>query len=289
MGRFDPTEQIGVNAVQQIVLNELRWIFREQPVIDMGIDAHIELVDRQPTGKLIAVQIKTGPSHFVEKAGGYIYRGSLTHLDYWTNHSLPVILVAHLIEKGETYWVQVEASRVKRTGKSWTIEIPKVNRLGAGTRASLTDVFDGTPAQQRMRKLVIDEPLMRHVSNGGKVSVELEDWIHKSLGRSTVQVFVHDHQGNETLRQEWLQYFTGYNMKALAEALFPWAVSTVDEEYYDLYGEPSAASARFLEEGDVYPYANSAGEVDCYRLRLDLNELGEAFLLVADYASGDEV
>ncbi|TSP10642.1 DUF4365 domain-containing protein [Cupriavidus campinensis] len=44
MARFNATEQIGVNAVQRIVLRELEWIFREQPVIDMGIDAQIELV-----------------------------------------------------------------------------------------------------------------------------------------------------------------------------------------------------------------------------------------------------
>ncbi|MFJ1257902.1 DUF4365 domain-containing protein [Cupriavidus sp. CuC1] len=152
MARFDATEQIGVNAVQQIVLKELGWIFREQPVIDMGIDAHIELVDEQPTGKLIAVQIRTGPSHFTETDDAYIFRGKLTHLDYWTNHSLPVILGAHFIESGETF-VHVDANRVKRTGKSWTIPIPKANRLGAGTRDAVASVFDGSPAQQRMRKL----------------------------------------------------------------------------------------------------------------------------------------
>jgi hypothetical protein len=27
MGRFDPTEQIGVNAVQRLILGELGWIF----------------------------------------------------------------------------------------------------------------------------------------------------------------------------------------------------------------------------------------------------------------------
>jgi Domain of unknown function (DUF4365) len=43
-------------------------------------------VDEQPTGKLIAVQIKTGPSHFAEIDDSYIFRGKLTHLDYWTNH-----------------------------------------------------------------------------------------------------------------------------------------------------------------------------------------------------------
>ncbi|MGF6810745.1 hypothetical protein OKW30_005937 [Paraburkholderia sp. Clong3] len=237
----------------------------------------VALVDKQPTGKLIAVQIKTGPSHFTETDDAYVFRGKLTHLDYWTNHSLPVILVAHFIETGETFWVHVDANHVKRTGKSWTIPIPKANRLGAGTRDVLVSVFDGSPPQQRMRKLAIDEPLMRHISEGGKVSVELEDWIHKSLGRSTVQVFIHDKDGNQTLTQEWVQYFTGYNVKALAEALFPWSVASVDEEFYEVHNEFDEDSGYFVLSGEpdeVYPYANSGGEVNCHRLKLELNELG---------------
>ena len=45
MARYSTTERIGVNAVEHIVLHELGWIFREQPIVDMGIDAHIERVD----------------------------------------------------------------------------------------------------------------------------------------------------------------------------------------------------------------------------------------------------
>jgi len=292
MARFNSTEQIGVNAVQGIVLSELGWIFREQPVIDMGIDAHIELVeDGEPTGKLIGVQIKTGPSHFAETADAYIYRGNLTHLEYWKNHSLPVILVAHLIKSDETLWVQVDAAKVRTSGKSWTIAIPKTNKLGNSTRKALTAIFDGTPAQQRMRKLVIDEPLMRHIRNGGKVSVELEDWINKSLGRSNVQVFVHDNNGRQTLQQEWFQYFLGYGMRELAEALFPWSSASVDEDFYEEHNdmeEDGGYTRQRIADDDVRPYSNVSGEVDLYRLKLELNELGDAFLLVTDYANGED-
>jgi hypothetical protein len=203
MGRFSPTEQIGVTAVAHIVFKELKWIFREQPICDMGIDAQIELVvDEKPTGKLIGVQIKAGPSHFEETDDAYVFRGKLIHLDYWTNHSLPVILVAHFPKADETFWVHVDANKVRQAGKSWTIEIPKGNKLGAGSREVLTPMFDGSPVQQRMRKLSIDERLMRHISNGGKVSIELEDWINKGLGRSTVQVYIHDRHGKEVRNKE---------------------------------------------------------------------------------------
>lgn len=45
MERYSATERIGVNAVERIVVSELGWIFREQPIMDMGIDAQIELVE----------------------------------------------------------------------------------------------------------------------------------------------------------------------------------------------------------------------------------------------------
>lgn len=180
--------------------------------------------------------------------------------------------------------------------KTWTIAISKGNRLGKATAAALTAVFDGTPAQQRMRKLAIDEPLMRHIKGGGKVSVELEDWINKGLGRSPVQVIIYDEDGKETLQQEWGVAYTGYTPKSLAETLFPWAIAYVDKDFYEDNEDeedPSVAFSRVTDRDngfygsrrdpeDVYPYTNSSGEVDYYRLQLFLNPLGEAFLLMSE-------
>lgn len=54
-------ERKGIAIVQQIVANELRWLFREQPTDDYGIDAQLEVVkDGTATGRLIATQIKSG-------------------------------------------------------------------------------------------------------------------------------------------------------------------------------------------------------------------------------------
>ena len=46
------TARAGLYAVGSIVSEELRWIFREQPVEDYGIDAHIEICEEgKPTGR----------------------------------------------------------------------------------------------------------------------------------------------------------------------------------------------------------------------------------------------
>ncbi|HEX7647440.1 MAG TPA: DUF4365 domain-containing protein [Noviherbaspirillum sp.] len=302
MGRYDKTERLGINAVERIVIDDLEWIFREQPIVDMGIDGHIELVDEEPTGKLIAVQIKSGSSHFHETTDAFVYYGELTHLNYWVGHSLPVILVAHFPGTGETLWALVNTDSAVRTQKHWKIAIPKSNRFGLDTRESLAKIFNGSPAQQRVRKLSIDEPLMRHIAAGGKVSVELEDWINKSLGRTPVEVFICDAEGNETLSQNWFQYFIGYGMKELAETLFPWAIASVDEDFYEENNEfledPHDVLMRAIDEdhgivvphdlATVYPYKEVAGEIECYRLKLELNELGRSFLVVSAYLNASE-
>lgn len=304
MGRYSTTERIGVNAVEHIVLHELGWIFREQPIIDMGIDAHIERVDDDnPTGKLAALQIKTGASHFRESGDTFVYYGSLPHLDYWSKHSLPVLLIAHFPESNQTLWSLVAERTTERTEKGWKISIPKGNVFGETTRDQLASIFEGSPAQQRLRKLSIDEPLMRHITQGGKVSVELEQWVNKSLGRTPVQVFIHDKDGNETLSQDWFQYYVGYGVKELAEALFPWATAIVDQEFYMKHSDQEEdwrdALSRAIDEDNgiihggadpdsVYPYSEAAGEVESYRLELKLNELGKAFLTVSDYLSHNQ-
>ncbi len=54
------TGQIGVGHILEIAARN-QWMFRPQPIDDIGIDAHME--QTEPTGKskqLLAVQIKSG-------------------------------------------------------------------------------------------------------------------------------------------------------------------------------------------------------------------------------------
>lgn len=58
------TERIGVYAIASI-FEEMGFVFREQPIEDYGIDAIIEeRTTGYLSGKLIAVQIKSGESSF---------------------------------------------------------------------------------------------------------------------------------------------------------------------------------------------------------------------------------
>jgi hypothetical protein len=103
---FDPIERLGVNAVEAAVL-AMGHIWREQPVNDYGIDGHIEIVgdDQRPTGQLVGVQVKSGPSFF-SRAGelSVPFYVSQEHWEYWSTHSLPIIVVLHDEATGRTVW-----------------------------------------------------------------------------------------------------------------------------------------------------------------------------------------
>lgn len=123
---FNPTERIGIHRVALIFLEEFRWIEREQLVSDMGIDMQVEIVENsKPTGSLFAIQVKTGESYFKEKnEKAIVYRGEKKHLDYWLDHSLPVLVILHDPTIRKTYWQKVDYDNIELTEKNWKLEIP---------------------------------------------------------------------------------------------------------------------------------------------------------------------
>lgn len=56
-------ERLGVHYCAGIAERN-KWLFREQPVNDIGIDAHIEYIENGKPKQLLALQIKSGPSWF---------------------------------------------------------------------------------------------------------------------------------------------------------------------------------------------------------------------------------
>ncbi|MCJ8383550.1 DUF4365 domain-containing protein, partial [Escherichia coli] len=67
-------ERLGVNAVAEAIA-KIGQIWRETPMADVGIDGQIEYVSPEgfATGRMIAVQIKSGPSFFQESQGDWVF------------------------------------------------------------------------------------------------------------------------------------------------------------------------------------------------------------------------
>lgn len=125
----DWTEDYGVLAVQRAAL-EARCVWRPTATRDVGIDGQLEhvLPDGVVSGRIVAVQIKSGPSYWTRRDGDDILvTPHEKHRVYWARHPLPVILVLHHEAEGLTIWADARAQL----------------RAGATTvRVSRTCIFD---------------------------------------------------------------------------------------------------------------------------------------------------
>lgn len=142
MNRYSNTERIGVNETDRIVTKYIGWIFREQPIVDVGLDAIIEQSEEgNPTGKFIALQIKSGEGNFHISDKNLTYYVSYIHYNYWLSLNIPIILVAHLPKTEKTYWQHICRSNLKKTKKRWKIEIPKKQEFNEKSKGKLTKIL----------------------------------------------------------------------------------------------------------------------------------------------------
>lgn len=302
------TERVGVAKVQLAIEGELGWIFREQFTSDVGIDAQVELViDGVVSGRLLALQIKAGPSYFEEhNADHIVYRGDAAHRRYWLDHVLPVVVVL-VDEAGTCYWQAVTPATVESTGKGWKMLVPRKQVLDSASGTALTSVATaGASYQQRLTRLVLDLPLMTRLAAGDELRLEVSEWVNKSSGRGKYRILSVDGSDEEKVLQEFEFIAPGWDYETMVHHLFPWSDARVDQLFYDAYDEDRHAEecgvwdqeeGRYMMHIESYgewidqqppfrPYATTAGEVAEYRFELALNELGEAFLKVHGHLAG---
>lgn len=141
------TDRIGIQAVGE-QFERAGYIFREQPISDYGIDAHIEVVEGElVTGKLIALQIKTGISWFQELTSkGFVFRGDNKHLKYWIEHSLPVLIILYNPETRASCWQAIKTENVIPTGEGWKIIVPENQRINPGMDVDLKRLVNKFPS-----------------------------------------------------------------------------------------------------------------------------------------------
>ncbi len=198
----------GVHAVGE-QLTRLGYIFREQQTDDYGIDAHIEIVaGGLVTGKLIALQIKTGPSWFQESTQhGYVFRGDNEHLKYWMEHSLPVLIILHNDETHISYWQAIKTENIIQTGKGWKIIVPKTQKINPGMDVDLRRLVDKLPIHKSYTISKIDDLshglakryLLRVILNKEHTQLEIISLIKKL----TIETVNCEYHRNDFTRNHW--------------------------------------------------------------------------------------
>lgn len=294
-------ERLGIYECASI-FTKLGFMFREQTIGDYGIDAIIETKnDDYLSGKMIAVQIKSGDSYFSELNDNYVvFRGNIKHYNYWINHSLPVIIVLYSPSSGKCIWESINNETANRCQSGWKIKIP-CQQILENSKEKLQNLANKqSEYERRWTSLVIAKEWMLETKERGAIILEVQEWINKTSGRGTFILKSGDGEGNEKIF--FNQNLWGFGTKSyelVIQELFPWADIRIDEEFYEENMDEDCYQRRnitdrelasilgvkgndLLKYSDIphklYPYRNGAGEVDFYRLKLTLNQVGRSFL-----------
>lgn len=300
------TEREGISAVGHS-FTKLQWLFREQPVSDFGIDAQVEIVKNgKATGRLLALQIKSGSSFFAKvKKGKVIFRGDKKHLNYWLEHSLPVVLILHNPNDSSIIWQAINKNTIIETPKGWTVEIPRDQSLDKYSTRELSKIADESPYILNLQNLQLARPWMEKLETGWSLFIEVQEWINKTSGRGSIKLIIQDAEGKEKDEYNWFVIFPGWRYEEALPQFFPWADLSIDGLFYDdydrnqwklecgsydkesgtvfCYEDFSEWAERHLPKG-LRPYEDN-GEVAFWRLELTLNELGKAFMRIDNYLS----
>lgn len=302
----DQTERVGVEAVR-LLFAEMGWFVREPARPDYGVDLFVETAfdDGRPTGRLLAVQVKSGASYLGRGDADITFRADQAHVDYWMNHSLPVVLVLHDPDERVAYWQAVSADTAESTGKGWKVVVPRAQTLADLARGALSDLAaerppQASPEEDLLARLRTDLTWMQVLEAGGAVYLEAREWINKLSGRGDLLLAAVPTDG-PTVERAFMVFLGAAPYEEALPRLFPWADLEADEEaleehdcdeWMDETGIWDSEDKRYIGNVETFedwrkgrypddgirPHGEEAGEVAHWRLSLTLNDVGRGVL-----------
>ncbi len=187
------TARLGVAKLDEL-FSTVGWLFREQLTHDVGIDAQVEVVtDNEASGHLIAIQVKSGASYFKETTKrNIVFRPSLRHVRYWLKYSLPVIVVLYEPTRGRLFWAPVTEDTLQESKSGFRLDIPWSSVLNVESTQSLAALDKSTLQERKLNRLLLDIDWIRRVDEGEKVVLVFQDWVNKSLSRTSLELVAED-------------------------------------------------------------------------------------------------
>lgn len=307
------TERIGVNYCG-VIAERNNWMFREQPINDIGIDAHMELVDSSGKPRqLLALQIKTGESWFEESKDGNVIFRSINERQYiyWTTNSLPCIVVLYNPNDNTCIWQKLTAETIQRTkggeGTGFFVKVPLSQVfLNDSSNKQLVSFTNLPEYIVNYNFLLSQKEFMQIIQAGGQVKLHSTEWVNKSSGRGKTELIVINSENTKTYSYPYWFPYTPYT--EVFQRLFPWANFSADEDFYEDYDRDmwreyncyyDEEDNEWITVGDSFEgfrktlaplrCIDHAGEVAEYMLILSLNDLGRSFLKVNEFVSQNQV
>lgn len=182
----DRIERVGV-GIALASFESIGFAFREQSESDYGIDAHVELIEaEQPTGQLLGLQLKSGPSYLSETCDdGFVFRTDKKHVDYWQKHALPVLICLCDIEAKTIYWQIVNNDTSKSTGKDYKFIVPTTQIIAPSSTDTLRSFLTPVVARDRYTIFKIED-----TSHGAAKRYSFDVVLNGSMSKAEVAAIV---------------------------------------------------------------------------------------------------
>jgi hypothetical protein len=305
MPSTDLKERLGVLAVG-LRSEQAGWAFRELPRPDRGVDAHIEArTDGRPDGRLLALQIKSGESYFRQPVtGGWRFYIDSSHIDYWGNYSMPVLLVIYDPNTDAAFWQVVNPDTTQSTRDGFAVDVPESNVFDARCSRDLNAVAAAakeTADGLRDRRIDADLPWIWMLDDGHRLFLEVEQNLLPADGRCVLRMIAHRSDDDTSVVRTWpWAFLAALDFKDELLELFPWADKQVDETWYRerTIGDFASEHGRWSIEDQAYEFdadfddwfngrfgsiiaphvTTSDGRMALWRLELTLNAQGHEVL-----------
>ena len=233
------TNRRGVHAVGSIFLgDDFEWFFRPQDVSDVGIDALVEILDNdEPTGKLIALQIKTGQSYFRESGDDYVLNIDTRHMEYWAKYDLPVYVILADPKKKLFLWQKVERRLCEPSREGWRIRIPKTNTLDATAKPFFERFTSNDPQAMMRSNFALDRELIEEIEKECERTIFVwDEWVNKGLTWRNLRIHI---GGDRSAAADLVidYHLTATGLPEIMAKLFPWCTYSYAADVENVMGE----------------------------------------------------
>lgn len=259
-------KRLGIYTAGRLTSRMLGLMFRAQREGSTGLNAHLEILSGDNANRVAGLRICTS-GDAERSARGYVCSGETETAAYWLQHSLPVVIMVYEHERGRILWEAVTTENLEIAGKRWEIVVPYENEYNEESEEIISNLTCTSPY---LARLALDKSWIEMVYEGRELYLELDEWINQPSSRGNLRLCAGGADGGV---YQW-PFQTSPDMPQVMSlpGLFPWASLHVDEDFYrekNLHDpEPEA----------LVPYIVESGEIARFRLRLELNVLGRAFL-----------
>ena len=158
------TERLGIHAIAAIFA-KMGYIFRETSTSDTGIDGYVEEVNEanEATGRLLALQIKSGTSYFNDSGNHFVFYANDSHMKYWRLYPIPVVLCIHNPETDHIYFQSIQRHCHDDSTK---IVIPKTQILSPDNKDDLLKHIAGASTAYHTTQELYDIMKDRRIATG---------------------------------------------------------------------------------------------------------------------------